>query len=256
MENKEFYIDHDGCKIHCKLDYPKHMKSENDKCPLFILEHGFTGHMEERHITGIAKTVQDYGYAVLRVELYGHGKSDGEFKNHTIFKWIDQMQTVIDYAEALPFSTDLYLAGHSQGGLTTMIVGAMERERLKAILPLAPAIVILDGARKGDMLGNKFDPEHLPEELVFWDGKVLGPNYVRAAQYLPVEAAMRDFKKPVLIVHGDADEAVPVKYAYYAATVYENCTLKIIKGDTHCYDNHLEEVYEAICEFLDELKEK
>ena len=253
MENKEFYLEQDGCKIHCKLDYPEAMGSLEDKCPLLVLEHGFTGHMEERHIVGIAEYVRSLGFAVLRVELYGHGKSDGEFKNHTIFKWVNQMLAVIDYAAGLSFVTDIYLAGHSQGGLTTMIVGAMERDRLKAIMPLAPAIVILDGARKGNMLGAEFDPKDIPDEIVFEDGKVLSGNYFRVAQMLPVEESIERFEKPVLIVHGDADEAVPVKYAYDIAPKYKNCTLKIIKGDTHCYDHHLDEVYEAIGEFLKKL---
>lgn len=250
MKNKEFYLENDGCNIHCKLDYPDAMQSQEDKCPLLVLEHGFTGHMEERHITGIAEYVRKLGFAVLRVELYGHGKSDGEFKNHTILKWIDQMQAVIKYAASLSFVTDLYLAGHSQGGLTTMIVGAMEKDRLKAILPLAPAIVIVDGAKEGNMLGGSFDPDHIPNEVIFEDGKVLSGDYFRAAQMLPVEESIKRFDKPVLIVHGDADEAVPVKYAYEAAEAYKNCTLKIIPGDTHCYDYHLEEVCKAIGEFL------
>lgn len=250
MESKEFYLENDNCKIHCKLDYPASVQSEEEKCPLLVLEHGFTGHMEERHITGVAEHVRSLGFAVLRVELYGHGKSDGEFKNHTILKWIDQMQAVIKYASSLAFVTDLYLAGHSQGGLTTMIVGAMERDRLKAIIPLAPAIVIPDGANAGKMLGAEFDPDNIPDEVVFKDGKILSGDYFRAAQMLPVEEAIRRYDKPVLIVHGDADEAVPVKYAYYAAELYKNCTLKIIKGDTHCYDNHLDKVNEAIQDFL------
>ena len=172
MKNREFYLENDGLKIHCKLDYPDIMQSEEDKCPLLVLEHGFTGHMEERHIIGIADYVRNLRFAVLRVELYGHGKSDGEFKNHTIWKWIGQMQAVMKYAASLPFVTSLYLAGHSQGGLTTMIVGAMEQDRLKAIMPLAPAIVIRDGAKEGNMLGAKFDPDNIPEEVIFDDGKV------------------------------------------------------------------------------------
>ena len=67
MENKEFYLEQDGCKIHCKLDYPEAMGSLEDKCPLLVLEHGFTGHMEERHIVGIAEYVRSLGFAVLRV---------------------------------------------------------------------------------------------------------------------------------------------------------------------------------------------
>lgn len=253
MRTEEFYLENDGRKIHCKMDYPENLDLSKEKCPLFILEHGLTGHMEERHIVGIMEHVRDMGMAVLRVELYGHGKSDGEFKNHTLLKWIDQMLTVIDYAAELPFVTDLYLAGHSQGGLTTILVGAMERDRLKAILPLAPAIVIRDAANDGQMFEAKFDPEHLPKELPLSEDKMLSGNYFRAAQFLPVEEAIRRFDKPVLIVHGDADEAVPVKYAYDAAALYKNCTLKIIKGDTHCYNYHLEEVCTAIQEFLENL---
>lgn len=249
MDNKEFFLEHDHLKIHCKLDYPASMTQEG-KCPLLILEHGFTGHMEERHIVGIADHVRSLGFAVLRVELYGHGKSDGTFRDHTILKWIDQMLAVMDYAASLPFVTNLYLAGHSQGGLTTMLVGAMEQDRLKAILPLAPAIVIHPAAKQGDMLGMRFDPDAIPEEISMFGGQTLGGNYVRVAQLLPAEDAIRRFRKPVLIVHGDADEAVPVQFAIDAAKEYENCTLKIIPGDTHCYDHHLEQVCQVIGDFL------
>lgn len=254
MENKEFYLENDGRRIHCKLDYPAGIQTEKDKCPLMIWVPGFTGHIEEPHMVGIAGHVVSLGFAVLRVELYGHGKSDGEFRNHTILKWIDQMLTVVDYAAKLPFVTDLYLAGHSQAGLMTILVGAMEKDRLKAILPLAPAIVIRDAANAGIMFEAEFDPKQIPEEVDMQNGRILGGNYFRVAQMLPVEDAIRRFDKPVLIVHGDADEAVPVKYAYDAASLYSDCTLRIIKGDNHCYDNHLDEVNAVIQEFLESLQ--
>ena len=77
---KEFYIDSDGIKLHAKLDRPEGA----DKGPLCILIHGFTGHMEEDHIIAAQKAINEAGVSVLRVEMYGHGKSDGEFKNHTL----------------------------------------------------------------------------------------------------------------------------------------------------------------------------
>ena len=250
MENKEFYIENDGRKIHCKLEFPKTLKTPEDKCPLMIWVPGFTGHIEEPHMVGIAAHVVSLGYAVMRVELYGHGKSDGEFQNHTILKWIDQMLTVVDYAAALPFVSDLYLAGHSQAGLMTIILGAMEQDRVKAILPLAPAIVIRDAAMEGNMFGAAFDPKNIPQKVDMGEGRILLGNYFRVAQLLPVEECIRRFDKPVLIVHGDEDDAVPVEYAYEVAKLYQNCTLKIIKGDNHCYDNHLDEACEAVGEFL------
>ncbi|MCR5273132.1 MAG: lysophospholipase, partial [Lachnospiraceae bacterium] len=118
---KEFFIDSDGTKVHAKLD----RVNENGKSPLCILIHGFTGHMEEDHIIAAQKAMNAEGVSVLRAEMYGHGKSDGEFKNHTLYKWVTNALSVVDYAKSLDFVTDLYICGHSQGGLLTMLIGGM-----------------------------------------------------------------------------------------------------------------------------------
>ena len=61
-----------------------------------------------------------------------------------------------------------------------------------------------------------------------------------------VDAAIKRYTGPVLIVHGDQDEAVPIQFSMDAAKQYKDATLSVIKGDTHCYDNHLDLVLEAV----------
>ena len=247
QEDREFYIDHDGIRLHAKLSFPEEKK---EKYPLLIIEHGYTGHMEERHILAVDEAARSIGFAALRIELYGHGGSDGAFRDHTVLKWMSEMLTVIDYAKSLPFVDGLYLTGHSQGGLTAILAGAMKRDVLDGLIPLSPAISIKDKALSGDVFGVMIDPDHIPEEICLPEGRVLSGNYVRAAQMLPVDDAIRMYKKPVLIVHADTDEAVPVSCAYDAAEKYSNAKLVIIKNDTHCYDNRLPEVIEAVKQFL------
>ncbi len=247
MENKEFYIEHDHIRLHAKLDFPAASK---EKYPLVIIEHGYTGHMEEPHLLAISKAVNDNGYASLRIELYGHGKSDGEFKDHTVLKWFHEMMTVIDYAAHLDFVSDIYLAGHSQGGLTAILAAAAERDRIKALIPLAPAIIIRDAARQGRSFDVEFDPDHIPDELKMDEEHTLRGDYFRAAQLLPVEEAIRMYDGPVLIIHSDTDETVPVSYAVEAARLYRDCELKIITGDTHCFDRKVDEVAGYVVDFL------
>lgn len=243
---REFCIQDDGVPLHAKLDVP----TGQDKCPLVIVLHGFTGHMEERHITAVSEAMNALGFATLRAELYGHGQSGGKFEDHNLFKWLNNVLAVTNYAKSLDFVTDLYLCGHSQGGLTTMLAAGMMPEAFKAIIPLSPALAILRGAREGMLLGISFDPAHIPERFEF-DGRQLRGDYVRVAQMLYVDDAIRRYHGQVLLVHGDADETVPLADTAEAAAKYENARLAVIPGDTHCYDYHLEAVLAAIKSFLE-----
>ena len=191
------------------------------------------------------------GCATLRVDMYGHGKSDGAFENHTLFKWMTNAMTIIDFAGKLDFVTDIYLCGHSQGGLMVMLTAALKRDVIKGVIPMSPASMIPEGARKGTLLGQHFDPDRIPD-IIFRteDGKKLGGNYARAAQTIHVEEAIDRYDGPVLIVHGDADEAVPVEVGIEAAKRYKNCKLVLIPDDTHCYDNHLDQAVDAVKQWM------
>ena len=241
------YIMEEGLRLHAELDMPP---GAGEKCPLVIVIHGFTGHMEETHIVAVTKGILEAGFAVLRVEMFGHGQSDGEFRDHTLYRWLTNALTVIDYARSLDFVTELYLCGHSQGGLTVMLAGALKHDVLAGLIPLSPACMIPEICRQGEMLGATFDPDHIPEKLYAWDGRELNGNYVRVAQTIHVEEAIARYDGPVLIVHGDEDEAVPVQYGIDAAKAYRNAELVLIPGDDHCYDRHLDQVVDAVKAWL------
>ena len=242
---KEFYIDSDGIKLHAKLDYPEGI----EKGPLCILIHGFTGWLDEDHIIAVQKAMNEVGIIVLRVDMYGHGLSGGEFKHHTLYKWVSNALSVMEYVKGLDFVTDVYLCGHSQGGLLTMLIGGMCADDLKAIIPLSPAWMIPEDARKGELLGLTFDPVHIPETLYGWDLELSG-DYIRVAQTIHVEDEIARYEGPVLIIHGDEDEAVPYFYGKKAAELYKNAKLVTVYGEDHCYTRHIDKVTEAVKEFF------
>ena len=249
-ENDEFYLEIDGIRIHAKLDFPGQQK---DRMPFLIVFHGLTGDMEERHIRAVADAANREGFASLRVELYGHGKSGGELKNHTILIWLSEAMRVIEFASKLPFVTDLYVTGHSQGGLTAIMLGGIERDRIKALIPLSPAVSLVESVRKGRLFEASFDPEHLPETIRL-DTYELSSEYVRAMRTMPVREAASAFTKPVLIVHGTEDGTIPFRYAEKIRDCYANARLVPVEGDTHCYDRHLDAVVDAVRRFLREME--
>ncbi len=243
---EEFYIDCDGIKLHAKIERPEN----SEKCPLCILIHGFTGHMEEEHIISVKDAMIDTGVAVLRVEMYGHGGSEGEFRKHTLYKWVTNALAVVEYAKKLDFVTELYLCGHSQGGLLTMLVGGMCPDELKGIIPMSPAWMIPDGARQGHILDMDFDPKHIPEVLDSW-GLVLDGDYVRTAQTIHVEDEIARYEGPVLIVHGAADPVVPFAYVDKAVKLYKDAKLVLIEDADHCFGGKLNELADAVRSFFE-----
>lgn len=231
----------DAIPLHAELSRPG-----GGPCPLCILLHGFTGHMEEPHIRAAADAMVRCGMAVLRVELYGHGQSGGSFREHNLYKWLNNTLTVIDYARGLDFVTDLWLCGHSQGGLTAMLAAGMKADVIRGLIPLSPAVMIPECARAGELLGVRFDPVRIPACLKAWDGMELSGNYIRVAQTIYVEPAIDRFPGPVLVIHGDADLSVPFFYGSRAARRYQNGTLVPVSGDTHCFDRHLDRMVSAL----------
>lgn len=243
---KEYYIKDDGIDLHAKLEMPEGAA----KCPLVVIVHGFTGNMDEDHIVKTADAVVEAGCAALRVEMYGHGKSGGNFKDHTLYKWVSNMLAVVEHARSLDFVTDLYLCGHSQGGLLVMLIAGMCPDKFKGVIPMSPAWMIPEYARSGDILDTPVDPVNIPDEF-YQDGEnLLSGNYVRVAQTINVEYEIARYNGPVLIIHGDQDESVPYEYGVKASEMYKNARLVTIKGDDHCYDHHLDLVTAAVKEFL------
>lgn len=238
MTREEFYLTDDGIRLHAKLDRPEGL----EKTPLCIVVHGLTGYMEEEHIVAISAAMNDLGIATLRVELYGHGQSDGAFEDHDLAKWLHNLDTVTDYAKSLDFVTDLYLCGHSQGGLAVVIQAGRRPEEYKAILPLAPALMI-------PRLAKQFPEDEIPDCFYFHEQRI-AQGYILANRALDVDAAIRNYHGPVLLVQGMADTTIVPQDTVDAAKVYENATLVTIDGDTHCFDYHLDKVVEAVKEFM------
>ena len=243
------FINDDGVQLSAELEKPE----SHDKSPLVILLHGFTSAKGRPHNILAAAAMREAGYATLRFDLYGHGESGGEFRNHTLYKWISNTMAVIDYARELGYM-DLYLSGHSQGGLVAALAAGMEADRIKGLILRAPAFMIPQAARNGSLLGYTFDPEHLPDSMTVIKGLELDGNYIRVAQTIHAEEAADRYKGPVLILHGDEDDTVPLEDSRRMAERYQNCELAVISGETHHFDQHPDQMKKIIKNWMEKQK--
>lgn len=249
MKSRDFYIDKDGFKLYAKLDMPD---MSEERMPILILIHGLTGQMDEAQLEGVRDAANDNGLACLRVDMYGHGKSDGNFSNHNLLEWVSEVLYIIEYAKKMEFVTDIYLAGHSQGGLVAMLASAIKADIIKSLILISPAINIVKDCKSGTFFDARFDEYNIPATVHFWDEYDLNGDYIRVARSIDVDKAIDAYKGPVLVVHGTADDAVDVACGIEVADKYKSSTLKLIEGDSHCFDYHLDKMVQAVREYIDE----
>ena len=245
------FITDDGIRLSIEIERPENAPG---KCPMVILLHGFSSAKDRTHTLAAAQAMRSEGFATLRMDLYGHGESGGTFRDHTLFKWISNTMAAIDYARGLPDVTDIWLSGHSQGGLVAALAAGMEPDRIRGLILRAPAFMIPQGAREGNLLGYSFDPRRIPETVPTIKGLELSGNYIRVAQTIHAEDAEDRYDGPVLILQGDLDDCVPPACAEEAARRYRHGELAMIHGETHHFDRYPETMVRLIREWLARMK--
>ena len=245
-------IPDDGISLSAALKTPE---GTEGKLPLVIILHGFGSAKNRIHTLQTAEAMRDAGFATLRLDLFGHGESGGEFRRHTLYKWIGNTLTAISHMRALGY-TDLYLSGHSQGGLVAALAGAMAPDRIRGLILRAPAFLIPEGARSGSLLGYSFDPDRIPDSIPLGQGVALDGDYIRVAQTVHAEEAADRFKGPVLILQGKDDDVVPPETVRPFAARYADCELAEIEGEGHHFDHCPEEMAGLIRDFMEKLREQ
>lgn len=235
------------------------LKPDNvNKCPVAVIFHGLMsdcGNTRRNMFTDIACSLIKNGIAVIKLDFNGHGSSDGDFTDMNVYSEILDAAKIIDYARSLNWVTEIYIVGHSQGGLVGGMIAGYYREYIQKLVMLAPAATIKDDALIGSCFGTKYDSCNVPEYITMRNTEnkefKLGGLYFRIAKTLPIYETTSMFKGKTLIIHGSADEAVGVIGAKRYAECMDNVTLKIIEGETHGLDTiSLEGVIADVTEFL------
>ena len=96
----------------------------------------------------------------------------------------------MQYVRGLDWVTDVYIFGHSQGGLVGGMTAGYFREIVSKLVMLAPAATIPDDALRGSVFGLNHDCWYPPENIRLVDNEgaehYLGQAYMRTARTLPV----------------------------------------------------------------------
>jgi carboxylesterase len=103
-----------------------------------LLVHGFTGTPHE--MEPLAEPLAGAGFDVLGVRLPGHGDASPDERNEAA-TWQAAVSAGLDELEAAG-ARSITVVGLSMGALLALDLAARERERVRAVVALSPAIVL------------------------------------------------------------------------------------------------------------------
>ena len=170
-----------------------------------LILHG-AGSAKESHYA-FARACLSYGFAALSFDIRGHGESEGELGASVL----DDLAAM---ASLLP--RPLALRGSSMGGYLAL-VGA-ERVGAGAVVAIcpAPAEGLARGARSG-RFDVRLDLPSLEAFLAEHDDRL----------------AIQGLETPVLLLHAEGDEQVPVEHSRELASLAPHARLLAVPGGHH-----------------------
>ena len=221
----------DGLKLVGDLEIPR---SNQDNYDLVIMMHGFTANRNTQLFKEIVGNLKDAGLASLRFDFNGHGESDEKFENMTVINEVADANAVLEEVLKNTHVKNIYLLGHSQGGVVASLLAALYPDIIKKLVLMAPAAALHNDALVGNTQGVTYDPKHIPT-YVDYHGKRLGGFYLRTAQALHIYEQSQRYAGPVVVIAGTKDEIVDPMYAKKYNTIYANSHLKMIKDADHSF---------------------
>lgn len=242
-------IKRDGLCLRGRLDRPDGI----EKSPAAILFHGYAGDLgyeKDSFYQKMTDFLTEAGIAVVRFDFNGHGKSEGDFARMNVLNEIEDAIAILEFVKKLDFVTNIYIIGHSQGGVVAGMLAGYYADIIQKLVLLAPAATLKSDAQKGVCMGSVYDTMHIPDHVRVGE-HLVGGHYFRIAKLLPIYEVTRQFQGPALVIHGIFDDVVDASVGGQYKKCMENCELILLKEIDHGIQGKEQiQVLNAVRDFL------
>ncbi|MEW5952356.1 MAG: alpha/beta hydrolase [Bacillota bacterium] len=220
--------------------------------PLVIVCHGFTGSKEGGgRAMSMAEELGRLGLTTLLFDFAGCGESEGDFADLSLTGQINDLSAVLDWCRTKKFGP-LITMGRSFGGTTVICQGASD-QRVAGVCTWAASARLTDLFL--EFVDGSLDD---PGDTVFLAGEsgileLKKTFFADLEQYDVPACASRLTPRPLLIIHGDRDDVVPLEDAHtlYAAA-REPRLLSMISGGDHQFSKHHRQAWDITFRWLKE----
>lgn len=200
-----------------------------------LLVHGFgsTDTGGQQLFVQAARALVDHGISVRSYSRLGHGTSDGEFAEITIGDEVDQVVAMIRTIAA-DAGGPVHVVAHSLGAVESAMAAARVPELVATLTLWSPAGVVVDDIAQHDQIQGQ--PLAPAREQGWFDfgGMALGTAFIDEVRAgLDVYDTIDRYTGPAEVLHGTADQIVPVRYGQRYGEVLPGAVFTAVEGADH-----------------------
>jgi uncharacterized protein len=199
-----------------------------------ILCHGMDSDKNSEKLIYLARALAERGVLALRFDFTYVGESSGKFSDITHSGEVEDLRAAFNLVSSQQRGRTAIL-GSSMGGTIALLFAAQEPSVAGLVTIAAP--VHPENFPKRILTARQID-EWRQRRFTFYHGRRINVLMLYDLEKLDVPAAARQIHCPVLILHGDKDEVVPVEEAYELDACLNTAKrLSILKGADHRLSN-------------------
>ncbi|WP_081721505.1 alpha/beta hydrolase family protein [Levilactobacillus namurensis] len=231
INDRVLWVNFRGERIYGHLYTPK---KKSRKLPVAIIAHGLGGNYQE--LGGYARQLASRGYMAYAFDFPGgtmNGKSTGVKQTQMSVRTEERdLVAVIKQitAQKAAQSHRVLLVGGSQGGVVSALAASDHPDLVKRLALMYPAFSITHDAQ------NRYASSHAIPQTTDILGFTVGRAYYQPLLRMDVTKAATRYPGPVLIVHGSADDIVPIKYVKQASRQFKHSQFHELKGAGHGFE--------------------
>lgn len=225
------------------------------KVPLVIFSHEL-GNNHESGIRYVERLTQN-GYAAYVFDFRGgsapetQNRSSGTSHEMSVRTEASDLEAVLEAAKNWSFvdSGRIFLLGGSQGGLVTIITGSRHQDEIAGMMLMYPAL----SAKEDHSVNRYHSKDEVPEDVGLFGGWMhVGSNYITDLWDIDFNAMLASYSGKVLLLHGDRDGTVPLRWSEDASQIIPDCEFHVISGGGHeFFGQPFEEALTYILSYLD-----
>jgi|SRR5215467_13291264 len=207
-----------------------HYPSSGNARGAVILCHGMESSKESDKLIVLSRTLAQRGMFALRFDFACVGESTGSFENITYSAEVEDLQAAFSFMRAR-HAGKIGILGSSMGGTVALLFAARNPDVAALVTLAAP----LHPERFLSRLSTPAELQQWRERgFTFYHGQRINVSLLNDLEKMNVPFALEKINCPVLILHGDRDDVVPVEEAHELHHhLAEISKLSILAGADH-----------------------